>query len=87
MGVVALLTRSAKLVGGHLAFVEPGSLESSMQLQAFLRAQEPAAEETAAALFGTFLALLETFIGERLTTEVLRSAWPSFDETAPKEKK
>lgn len=36
--------------------------------------------ESAAALLGTFLALLTTFIGERLVTQVLRSAWPTIEE-------
>jgi hypothetical protein len=53
-----------------------------------LQAQDPAvATESAAALFGNFFTLITTFIGERLTAQLLRSAWPNFDETAPTEKK
>ena len=45
------------------------------------------ATEAAAALFGTFLELMTTFIGERLTVLVLRSAWPTIEDTAPTETK
>ena len=51
-----------------------------------LQALEPVvAAATAAALFGTFFALITTFIGERLTTQALRGAWPTIEETAPTE--
>jgi hypothetical protein len=51
-----------------------------------LQAQDPAvATESAAALFGTFFALITAFIGERLTTQILRRAWPTIEETAPRE--
>ena len=43
--------------------------------------------DAAAILFGTFFELLTTFIGERLTPQVLRSAWPTIEETAPTENK
>ena len=53
---------------------------------AHLQSLEPAvATETAAALFGTFLDLITTFIGDRLTVQVLRSAWPTIEETPPRE--
>ena len=36
-------------------------------------------------IVGTFLDLIITFIGDRLTVQVLRGAWPAIDETAPRE--
>lgn len=88
-GVQALFERSAKLTRRELA---PGTevtvLETSTALSAFLRELEPAvATSTAEALFGTFLALMATFIGERLTHQALRSAWPTIEEAAPTENK
>ena len=62
--------------------------EGSTKLRACLQALDPAvATEAAAALFGTFLELITTFIGERLTIQVLRSAWPTIEDTAPRETK
>jgi hypothetical protein len=88
-GFQALLVRSAKLTRGELAGLgEFATLESSTGLRECLRASDPAAvAETAATLFGTFLALIATFIGERLTTQILRSAWPAIEETAAEERK
>jgi hypothetical protein len=55
------------------------------KLGARLQALDPAdATEAAAVLFGTFLDLIATFIGERLTVLVLRSAWPTIEDTAPR---
>ena len=60
----------------------------STKLRSCLEGQAPAvAMEAAVALFARFFALITTFIGERLTTQALRSAWPHIDETAPREKK
>ena len=87
-GVQALFVRSAKLAQGEFArFAEVSILEDgSTKLRECLQAQEPAvAMESAAELFGTFFALITTFIGERLTTEVLRKAWPTIEETTPTE--
>ena len=62
--------------------------ENSAKLGECLQAQDPAvARESAAALFGTFFTLLTTFIGERLTTQALRSAWPTIEAMAPEENK
>jgi hypothetical protein len=84
-GVHALLARSAKLLHGEFSFLEAAILESRT-LRECLRAQDPAiATESAAALFGTFFTLITTFIGERLTTQVLRRAWPTIEETGPTE--
>ena len=86
-GVGLLFARSVKLTQGEFScFAESSRLEGSTELRACLQAQEPAVAMAAAtALFGTFVALLTTFIGERLTTQVLRSAWPTLEEMPPTE--
>jgi len=86
-GVRLLFARSAKLTQGEFACLAASSrLEGSTELCACLQAQDPAVAMAAAtALFGTFIALLTTFIGERLTTQVLRSAWPTLEEMPPTE--
>jgi hypothetical protein len=87
-GVHLLFARSARLAQGEFArFAEVSSDEGSTKLRECLHAQDPAvATESAVALFGNVFTLITTFIGERLTAQVLRSAWPTFDETEPKEK-
>ena len=86
-GVDLLFVRSAKLSQGEFAWLTEFSiLEAAPKLHERLHAQDPAlATESAATLFGTFFALLTAFIGERLTTRVLRRAWPTIEETAPRE--
>ena len=88
-GVDALFARSVVLVQGKSAiFGEASVLGGAPKLRASLRAQDPAIPpESAAALFGTFLALITTFIGDRLTAQVLRSAWPTFEHRASQETK
>lgn len=84
-GVQALFARSAKLAQGEFACLDVSSVANSTKLRECLQALDPTvALDSAAALFGTFFALVTTFIGERLTTQVLRSAWPTID-TAPTE--
>lgn len=80
-GVQALLVRSAKLAQSEFpALAEVATPEGLTSLGSCLKALTPTlAEETAATLFGTFLDLMTTFIGERLTVLVLRSAWPAID--------
>jgi len=83
-GVRALLVRSVKLRQGQFPFLEVAVVDSSTKLAECLRAQDAAvAAELAAALFGTFFALINKFIGERLTTQALRRAWPTIEEIAP----
>jgi hypothetical protein len=85
-GVQALLARSVQLTRGEFPFLEVAVLEGSPKLRERLKAQDPVvAIESSAALFGTFFTLITTFIGERLTTEVLRRAWPMIEETSPRE--
>jgi hypothetical protein len=86
-GVHALFVRSAKLVGGELtARAETPILQSSSQLTEFLRGLDPSvATRTAEALLGNFLALITSFIGQRLTNEALRKEWPTIDDQGPPE--
>ena len=93
IGVQSLFVRSAKLTPGEFGRLSQVSvLEGSAKVRDHLQAQGSVVDtESAAALFGTFLALLTTFIGERLVTQVLRRAWPTMEETpeetVPREKK
>ena len=87
-GVQALFARSAKLANAGFDWpAEVAVAESSTGLRAWLQGLEPVvANERAAALFGAFFSLITTFIGERLTSQALRSAWPMIGETASTEK-
>lgn len=89
IGVQSLFVRSAKLTPGELGGLgEVSILEGSAKLREHLQKQGAVVDaESAATLFGTFLALLTTFIGERLVTQVLRNAWPILEETVAREKK
>jgi len=85
-GVQALLVRSAMLRHGEFSFLEASILENATKLRECLQAQEATvATEAAAALLETFFALITTFIGERLTTQALRGAWPMLEATPPSE--
>ena len=85
-GVRALLVRSAKLTEVEFPFLRTPTIQGSMKLRECLREQEPTiAAAAAATLFGTFFALITTFIGERLTTQLLRSAWPTIEQMTPME--
>jgi hypothetical protein len=86
-GVQLLFARSAKLAQGEFTgLAEISILEGSTQLRERLQERDPPlAPESAEALFGTFFALVTTFIGERLTTQVLRRAWPTIEETGAEE--
>lgn len=84
VGFRALLGRSVKLTQGQFSFFEAAVVDSSMKLRECLQAHDAAvAAESAAILFGTLFALLTRFIGERLTTQALRRAWPTIEEIAP----
>jgi hypothetical protein len=88
-GVQALFVRSAKLAQAEVgSLAEVATPEGMNKLGAVLQALDPAgAIEVAATLFGTFFELMTTFIGERLTVLVLRSAWPTIEDTASRETK
>ena len=75
-GAESLLVRSARLAHGELADVS--ALAGAKGLRAGL-ADPAASTESAVALFGTFFALVATLIGERLTSQLLRSAWPTIE--------
>ena len=87
-GVQMLFMRSAALAKGEFArLAELSTIEGSTQLRESLHAQKRAVTtESAAALFGHLFSLMNIFIGERLTSQVLRGAWPAFEEAAPREK-
>lgn len=87
-GVDLLFARSAKLAQGEFArFADLSVDKGATKLRERLQTQDPAlATEWAAALFGHFFTLITAFIGERLTAQLLRNAWPTFDDTAPREK-
>lgn len=53
----------------------------------FQRNQSVDAAELAEVLFGNFFTLLVTFIGERLTAQVLKGAWPEAFPPGPIERK
>jgi hypothetical protein len=80
-GVQALFGRSAKLAQAEFpSLAEVATPEGLTRLGSCLQALDPTvAAEAAATLFGIFLDLMTTFIGERLTVLVLRSAWPAID--------
>lgn len=91
-GARALLARSVKLTapefpGLRVIDFDARPTESpAQQITTCLRGEAPAtATETAVALCAKMLALLTTLIGERLTFQVLRRVWPSFDASAPRE--
>jgi hypothetical protein len=88
-GVQALFIRSAKLGQAEFgSLAEAAGPEGMKKLGASLQALAPTeATAVAAALFGIFLELTTTFIGERLTLLILRSAWPTIEDTAPRETK
>ncbi len=87
-GVHMLFMRSAALAKGEFARLSVLSApEASKQLRESLQApRSAAATESDAALFGNLFSLMNIFIGERLTSQVLRGAWPAFEEAAPTEK-
>jgi hypothetical protein len=89
LGVRALFARSARLVEPEYPrLAELATIEGVTNLRGCLQTLDPAvATETAVALFGTFLALVTTFVGDRLTTELLRGAWPMIEEPPPAEEK
>ncbi len=84
-GIQALLVRSAKLTQAQFPFVDAAAGLSATALRECLQPQPPAvAADAAAALFGTFFMLINTFIGERLTTQALRTAWPTLEAETTK---
>jgi len=82
-GVQALLARSGKLTHPGYGFLAAQSGESTSRLRAYAGSQTPeAALESAATLVAIFFSLIIIFIGERLTREALRAAWPTLEPLA-----
>jgi hypothetical protein len=87
-GVQALFMRSAKLAQGEFADLAQASiLEGAAALRERLASPGGVAEQSALTLFATFLALVTEFIGERLTHQILRRAWPMLDDQVPETEK
>lgn len=86
-GMRALIERSAKLTRAEYpCFAAATANGDSARLAACFAELEPAAVHgAAAALYGTLLGLLMSFIGERLVWQVLRSAFPAMPQSVPKE--
>ena len=82
VGVEALTGRALHLAQREYPFLvvtgEPKLAEGPFaQVIVCLERQDPAvAAEAAGAVFATFTGLLVTFIGEPLTSDLLRKAWP-----------
>jgi hypothetical protein len=87
VGVAAIFDRSLYLLRRNVPELAPRRAsdksdqsdrwEAFVLLEAFLTQQEPApATETAVAFLTTAGVLLASFIGESLTTRLLREAWP-----------
>jgi hypothetical protein len=92
VGVDALTGRAVHLAQREYAWlVDPREPEHTNEpfapVLVSLERQHPAvATEGAAAVFATFAGLLVTFIGEPLTTGLLRKAWPkAFSDTHTEE--
>lgn len=82
--------KTASLAG--FTFLESGAAgpeaDLGKQLHDNLHGREPVeAAEAATVVFATFFGLLTTFIGDRLTRQVLRGAWPDITEATPAETK
>jgi hypothetical protein len=92
IGVDALIGRALHLAQREYRWL-PAESEPDRTNEPFarvivsLRRQDPAvALEGTAAVFATFAGLLVTFIGEPLTTGLLRKAWPgAFSDAQTKE--
>lgn len=93
VGVHLLFARSAKLTRGEFAAIAEVSAlapttdvrDGSIKLREHLNGRS-VDTESAAALFGNFLSLTTTFVGERLTLQILRNGWPTFEAPALREK-
>jgi hypothetical protein len=86
-GVQALMGRSFKLAQVELSEFDEASLsERATRLSDWFdtRNSDTEAESTAAVL-ANFFSLLTTFIGAKLTTELLRKAWPDVQGLAVSE--
>ena len=84
-GVRTLFVRSLRLAQLEGLAISEGSAADQAanpgdQLSDYLHGVAPqAAAKAAAVVIATFLRLLTTFIGARLTSQVLRGAWPKIE--------
>jgi hypothetical protein len=84
-GVRAILARSLKLAAGQypslraVLLVEGYANDPAKALRACLQGQDTADASTTFVL-ATFLSLLSSFIGERLTAQIIETAWKSSEE-------
>ncbi len=81
-GTGALFARSAQLASRSfpsLGDADPGDGSPVEALVARLRPSPGTSSEAAIAVCAHLLSLLETLIGERLTSQLLRGAWPTDD--------
>lgn len=92
-GFQALFFRSQQMTrAAGFTFLTGGTADPAAdlgkQLQDSLHDREPAqATEAATVVFAIFFGLLTTFIGDRLTRQVLRGAWPEAVAASPEETK
>lgn len=93
IGVEALSARALDLAKREYPASERGgdnasSSDPAGQVSFWLERQPPnAATDAAAAMFATFAELLTALIGEPLTTQYLKKAWPDRSSDAPKRKR
>jgi hypothetical protein len=84
-GTSALFARSAQLAAiGFPALRDADlradrSISPAQAMMARLRRDPASSRETAIAVCATLLSLLETLIGDRLTSQLLRGTWPTYD--------
>jgi hypothetical protein len=89
-GIRAVLARSARLTKAEYPCFEAAGVASERASEVLhgclVRLDERELEDAAAALYGTLLGLLNSFIGKRLVWQVLRSAFPGIEESTSEEK-
>ena len=86
-GVRAIVSRSVKLAAAEHAALRPillleGYATDPVRALRSLRGQA-AADATLGAVLATFLAMLSSFIGERLTGQIIEDAWVPSEEPKP----
>jgi hypothetical protein len=84
-GTSALFARAAQLAAARFPTLGDTDLDADRSVApvqamvARLRRAPATSRETAVAVYATLSSLLETLIGERLTSQLLRGAWPTDD--------
>ena len=84
-GTSALFARSAQLAAvsfpalGESNPAADRSVSPAQAMVARLRGAPASSREGATAVCGTLLSLLETLIGERLTSQLVRGVWPAYE--------